>query len=55
MKLQELLKLDETTLRTLIGQVAERIRQAPNKTKHAALRKSLLGVCDDLGITKREP
>lgn len=55
MKLTELLKLDETTLRSLIGQVADRIRQTPQKSKHAKLRKSLLGICDDLGIAKREP
>lgn len=55
MHLQDLLKLDESTLRALIGQVADQVRQAPAKSKHAKLRKSLLGICDDLGIAKREP
>lgn len=55
MNLQTLLNLNENTLRSLIGQVAERVRQTPEKTKHAKLRKSLLDICDNLGILKQEP
>lgn len=55
MNLQDLLKIDENTLRTLIGQVADQVRQSPAKSKHAKLRKSLLDICDTIGIAKREP
>jgi hypothetical protein len=52
MKLEELLKLDKTTLTTLISQVADRVRNAPDKNKHKALRETLLKACDTVGIPK---
>jgi hypothetical protein len=52
MNLETLLKIDKPTLISLISEVANKVRSSPEKSKHKALRDTLLKACDLAQIPK---